>query len=273
MCGVTAVEDLVTHVFTLAPLPRCEFCMYPEERLGMELNSSSMMWEQIDDLFLKIRMCMSAGRQGTSSATVTIPMLCTVYDFCQVRHTFPHVHLLFSHVMQLSTQGAGWAPDRFRRNLGVTKERRCDATFAYQQIMIDVHREVLDYTSRCVLLVLSFVSLRMYVSVTTFYITRKVLRKISGVSGIFCLVTPREKTCLLHPVVGRFQTGDTIRVVQPAEVRDNSAWKLVGNKSCGLRLTFDVHRGKSQGTLTVRLCWQTAVYRDEPDFVERHFTY
>ena len=139
--------------------------------------------------------------------------------------------------------------------------------------MIDVHREVLDYTSRCVLLVLAYVSLRMYVSVTCIYMTRKVLRRISLVSGIFCLVTPREKTCLLHPVVGRFQTGDTIRVVQPAEVLDNSAWKLEGNKSCGLRLTFDVHRGKSLGTLTVRLCWRTAVYRDEPDFVERHFTY
>jgi hypothetical protein len=42
VCGVTAVEDLATHMFTLAPLPRSEFCMYPEERLGMELNSPSI---------------------------------------------------------------------------------------------------------------------------------------------------------------------------------------------------------------------------------------
>jgi hypothetical protein len=119
VCGITAVEDLATHVFNLAPLPRCEFCMYPEERLGMELNSPSMMWEQIDDLFLQIRMCMSAGRQGTSSASFTIPMLCTVYDFWQVRCLccanvvcsvrFIHACALafFSHGMTLSIQGAG----------------------------------------------------------------------------------------------------------------------------------------------------------------------
>ena len=66
---------------------------------------------------------------------------------------------LFSHVMQfIQLKEVVGSPDRFRRTLGVTKERRCDATFAYQQIMVDVHREVLDYTSRCVLHVFSFVS-------------------------------------------------------------------------------------------------------------------
>jgi hypothetical protein len=39
-------------------------------------------------------------------------------------------------------------PDRLRRTELVIKERRCDATFAYQQIMVDVRREVRDYTSR-----------------------------------------------------------------------------------------------------------------------------
>ncbi len=61
--------------------------------------------------------------------------------------------------------------------------------------------------------------------------------------GTFGLVSPREKTCLLHPVVGRFQTGDTIRVVQPAEVIGQLPWKLEDNKSCGLKVAFDlVHR-------------------------------
>ncbi len=41
-------------------------------------------------------------------------------------------------------------PDRLRRTVLVNKERRCDATFAYQQIMVDVRREVLHYTSRSV---------------------------------------------------------------------------------------------------------------------------
>jgi hypothetical protein len=86
VCGVTAVQDLVTENFTLAWLPRSGFCMYPEERLGMELNSPSMMWEHIDDIFHKLRSCMSCGRQGTSSGTFTMPLLCTVYDFWQVPH-------------------------------------------------------------------------------------------------------------------------------------------------------------------------------------------
>ena len=43
-------------------------------------------------------------------------------------------------------------PDRLRRTVVVKKERRCDATFAYQQIMVDVRREVRHYTSRLVLI-------------------------------------------------------------------------------------------------------------------------
>ena len=88
VCGVTAVQDLLTHHFQLARLPRSGFCMYPEERLGMELNSPSMMWEHIDDIFNKLRICMSCGRQGSSSGTFHMPLLCTVYDFLQVRYHF-----------------------------------------------------------------------------------------------------------------------------------------------------------------------------------------
>ena len=84
VCGVAAVQDLVTHNFELARLPRNAFCMYPEHILGMELNSPSMMWEHIDDIFHKVRVCMSSGRQGTTSASFSMPLLCTVYDFWQV---------------------------------------------------------------------------------------------------------------------------------------------------------------------------------------------
>jgi len=87
------------------------------------------------------------------------------------------------------------------------------------------------------------------------------------------MVSPREKTVLLHPVVGRFMTGDTMRVVQPAEVIGQVPWVLEGGKSCGLRVTFDVPRGKSFGTFTVRVCWRTSVYRDEVGYVEGHFMY
>jgi hypothetical protein len=59
--------------------------MYPEERLGMEINSASMMWEDVEEIFSRIRGCMSAGRQGTSSATFTMPILETVFAFWRVR--------------------------------------------------------------------------------------------------------------------------------------------------------------------------------------------
>ena len=81
VCGVTALEDPLTNTYSLSLLPRSEFCMYPEEVLGMELNSASIMWEHIEDIFQKIRVCMSSGRQGTSSATFTMPLLSTVFDF------------------------------------------------------------------------------------------------------------------------------------------------------------------------------------------------
>ena len=85
VCGVIASQDFVTKQFKLVRLPRSSFFMYPEEKLGMELNSPSMMWEHIDDIFHKLRLCMSCGRQGTSSGTFSMPLLCTVYDFWQVR--------------------------------------------------------------------------------------------------------------------------------------------------------------------------------------------
>jgi len=67
-------------------------------------------------------------------------------------------------------------------------------------------------------------------------------------------------------------TGDTIRVVQPAEVVGKVPWVLEDNKSSGLRLTYDVSLpyGKGMGNLTVRVCWRSAVFRDEAGFVESH---
>ena len=102
---------------------------------------------------------------------------------------------------------------------------------------------------------------------------RKVLRRIQGVSGLFGMVAPCEKTCLLHPVVGNFHTGDCVRVVRPAEVVGQAPWMLEGNKSCGLKMTYDLPRGKSLGTLTVRVCWCATVFSTERNFIKTHFKY
>ena len=84
VCGVTATEDKESNGLTLTPLARGSFAMYPEDRSGMEINSSCMMWEYIEDIFLKMRQCMSAARQGTSSATFKMPCLVSTYDFWKV---------------------------------------------------------------------------------------------------------------------------------------------------------------------------------------------
>jgi hypothetical protein len=84
VCGLAGVQNKKTLSYRLTALARSRFSTYPEERLGMELNSPTAMWENVDDIFTKIRLCMSAGREGTSSATMTMPLLCTVYNFWQV---------------------------------------------------------------------------------------------------------------------------------------------------------------------------------------------
>ncbi len=46
-------------------------CMYPEERLGMSLNSASMMWEMVEAVFEGIRGVMRAnGRTRSGSFTM-----------------------------------------------------------------------------------------------------------------------------------------------------------------------------------------------------------
>jgi hypothetical protein len=148
VCGVKAVEDTVNNTYTFSILPRTGFCMYPEERLGMEINSASMMWEHVEDIFKRIRVCMSSGRQGTSSASFSMPLLLTVFDFLKV-NTFPqNIHMPLGHAPILQCQELIGKPDRLRRSRGIHKDRRCDATFAFQQILGDVYREVLDCTSR-----------------------------------------------------------------------------------------------------------------------------
>jgi hypothetical protein len=102
---------------------------------------------------------------------------------------------------------------------------------------------------------------------------RTVLRRLQGASGLYGMVAVPDKTRLLRSVVGRFTTGATVRVVQSAEVLGTLPWMLEENKSCGLRLTFDMPRGKALGTLLVRVCWSAGVYRDDVGFAQRYFQY
>ena len=104
-------------------------------------------------------------------------------------------------------------------------------------------------------------------------LSRRVLRRLQSASGMYGMVAAPAKTTLLHPVVGRFTTGQTIRVVQPADIQTVQPWILVDNKSCGLRFFYDLTRGKCIGTLSVRVCWCTIIFRDEVQFAEKYFVY
>ena len=42
------------------------FCMYPEERLGRNINSACIMWEMIEELFQSIRIVMSKSGRARS---------------------------------------------------------------------------------------------------------------------------------------------------------------------------------------------------------------
>ena len=102
---------------------------------------------------------------------------------------------------------------------------------------------------------------------------RSVFQRLQAASGLYGMVAVPDKTMLLHPIVGRFTTGAIVRVLQPAEVLTRSPFTLEDNKSCGARFTFDLQRGRSLGTLTVRVCWSTVIYRDEMLFAETHFVF
>jgi hypothetical protein len=78
------MEERATNTYIISIIPRNAFCMYPEERLGMDINLATMMWDHIEDIFKKIRGCMSAGRQGASSASFAMPLSGSVYAFWRV---------------------------------------------------------------------------------------------------------------------------------------------------------------------------------------------
>ena len=102
VCGVTAVEDLHCEEFRLSRLGRQNFCMYPEERSGMGLNSPSMMWEHIEGIFTQIRQCMRSARQGTSSASFHMPLSVSSFEFWKVSISYSCTCSCGSNIMQPS---------------------------------------------------------------------------------------------------------------------------------------------------------------------------
>jgi hypothetical protein len=59
------------------------FCMYPEERLGMHVNSASMMWERVEAVFEGVRTIMRDNGRARSG-TMTMEWSVSLHEFWKV---------------------------------------------------------------------------------------------------------------------------------------------------------------------------------------------
>jgi hypothetical protein len=63
------------------------FCMYPEERLGMQLNSASMMWERVEIMFEGVRNVMRENGRARSGS-FTMEWSASLHEFWKVTALF-----------------------------------------------------------------------------------------------------------------------------------------------------------------------------------------
>ena len=62
-------------------------CIYPEERLGRNINSASIMWETLEELFQGIRIVMSeSGRE--CSGTFHLMWSSALLQFWEVKNFY-----------------------------------------------------------------------------------------------------------------------------------------------------------------------------------------
>ncbi len=73
--------------FALTMVDRKLFSMYPEEKLGGLINSSSLLWENVDELFQGIRKVMSFGT-GCVSGSFLLPWTNACQRFWEMRCIF-----------------------------------------------------------------------------------------------------------------------------------------------------------------------------------------
>jgi hypothetical protein len=81
VCGVTATE--VDGTFRFRKIERSSFYVYPEDALGPELQSASIMWEHIDSLFHNIRDVMKSSGCARSGS-MRMPWTAACMSFFQV---------------------------------------------------------------------------------------------------------------------------------------------------------------------------------------------
>jgi hypothetical protein len=81
VCGVSSTE-YVDH-FGFKKIPRNRFVMYPEEALGAGIQSASIMWERMEELFQGIRDVMTKSGNARSGS-FSLPWTQACMDFFEV---------------------------------------------------------------------------------------------------------------------------------------------------------------------------------------------
>ncbi len=62
------------------------FCVYPEERLGRNINSAVIMWKMIEEFFQSIRIVMSKSGRARSG-TINLMWSSALLQFWEVRNS------------------------------------------------------------------------------------------------------------------------------------------------------------------------------------------
>ena len=154
VCGVCAMENVGNGTFSFKKIRRASFYMYPEDALGGVVQSSSIMWEQIESLFDGIRGVMQ--RNGNSrSGSFGIPWAACCMLFLEVRSLYctflydlmykycvGYVFFFATCIKSLTE------PDKKVESVVERKAKRLDANLGYQNVAYDMDRVILTYSSR-----------------------------------------------------------------------------------------------------------------------------
>ena len=236
ICGAQAME-LDGGGFSLSPLAREELVSSPEERVGYQWASVTATWATMDDLFERARAVLRDGN-GLRSGTFELQ-----WGMAELR--------FWNQVSD--TKEGDWS-----HTMATRLERRFDASFNYQQLSRDVHRQEITYRSK------------------------SDFKRIQFVSGIFGLVAVRADTEQGGDNIMRFKTGTNLRVCTsdvcledaphkgPGAMIPEDYWKLRAGHHGTFRMRYDREKGKRWGKLTVRLVWHEITYNDVEGFEDKY---
>jgi hypothetical protein len=93
VCGVSCIEDIAEGKFTYRKIKRTNFHMYPEDVLGAQIQSASIMWDRVDSLFQSIRELMT-NSGNARSGSFCVAWSSAHFKFFEVTHYKWHVFIV-----------------------------------------------------------------------------------------------------------------------------------------------------------------------------------